>query len=46
MLPQNLPTTTMPMTFATQMETFMLQMLPTIKVPTTMEIMHRFDGVV
>jgi hypothetical protein len=42
MLPQNLPT--MPMMLATPMETFMLQMLPTIKVPTTMEIMHRCDG--
>jgi len=44
MLPQNLPT--MPMILGTPMKTFMLHMLPTIKVPTTMEIMHRFDAAV
>ena len=44
MLPQNLPT--MLMMFATPMGIFMMQMLATIKVPTTMEIMHRCDGCV
>jgi hypothetical protein len=42
MLSQNLPT--MPMMLATPMETFMLQMLPTIKVLTTIEIRRRCDG--
>ena len=39
MLPQNLPT--MVMMLATPMGIFMLQTLTTIKVPTTMAIMHR-----
>ena len=38
MLPQNLPT--MVMMLATPMGIFMLQTLTTIKVPTTMTIMH------
>jgi hypothetical protein len=42
MLPHNLPT--MPMMLATPMDTFMLQMLPTIKVLTTIEIRRRCDG--
>jgi hypothetical protein len=44
MRPQNLPT--MLMVFATPMGIFMLQTLATIKVPTTMEMMHRCDGCV
>jgi hypothetical protein len=34
------------MMFATPMGIFMLQTLATIKVPTTMEMMHRYDDCV